>query len=620
MYKLLKPSLVFFCLGLLFPFSFSSATYQTPSEKLSELFLQQITDAENALARLEAATAQKPFFYAFRKKFKTLEWAFPLFFDPGSTEQLTNSKFWVLQQQLTGYAFEESGSLQIAEAEENYSLLKSQGGQFLSALKEKVSTIDISFPEALLAILNDIYQQYFLHLTGYDLIHTDQLLEEYPLMLQNYVQVLQILSHGATSNQKKQIKRIVRLLDQATQFTRKHSFESLDRASLFKKYLVPLQQNLQLLVASFQAPSPEWAKHLNWSAPPFSNDWLQAEAFLKNTAASPRDSLVALGALLFVEPMLSGNNKRACISCHKPSKAFTDGRQTSLGFDFSAKLSRNAPSLVNTVYSQRFGHDLNFSSLEEQIMSVINHHQEFRTSMPEIVAKLSTSQPYKTKFQHCFPASSAIDSIQVLTALSSYMASLVFLNSPFDQYMRGESDHIEPAVVRGYNLFMGKAACGSCHFAPLFSGLKPLAYQVQEYQSGYYHRLENGYPRKDQDPGLAKSSMKKRQADAGQYAFYFKTPTVRNLEYTIPYMHDGSWMSLDSLWTNHYSLLPAHKRSPSQSRAFEQKLLSESERQAILSFLSSLNEAPTFPDPELLELPLTDGTKAPVRRRAGGIY
>ena len=114
--------------------------------------------------------------------------------------------------------------------------------------------------------------------------------------------------------------------------------------------------------------------------------------------------------------------------------------------------------------------------------------------------------------------------------------------------------------------------------------------------------------------------MKKRQKDAGQYAFYFKTPTVRNLEYTIPYLHDGVWMSLDSLWANHYGVMPVYKRSTLQTLASDNKLLSESERQAILSFLSSLHEESRFPDPELLELPVTDGTKAPVRRRAGGIY
>lgn len=622
MHGLLKPFTVFFCLGLLLLLSFSQTRYQSSSERLSTVLLQQIAEAENVLSLLGSTTADEQLFYDFRKRFKSLEWTYPLFFDPETVEHLTSSKFWVFQEQSTGYSFEETGSLQAAEAYGNYGRLKSELSKFFSELKEKISTTKFSFPEVVLALLNDIYQQYFLHLTGYDLINTDQLINEYQLLLQNYVQILQTLNQDATGHQKKQIKTTIHLLNHASKFTKKYSFENLDRASLFKKYLVPIQDNLSHLASDFQTPTPDWAKHLNWSVSPFSVDWLEPEAFIQDTIAYPKDSLVALGALLFVEPMLSSNNKRACISCHKPSKAFSDGRQTSLGFDFSAKLARNAPSLVNTVYNQRFGHDLTFTTLEEQILSVVNHHQEFRSSMQEIVAKLATSKQYSAKFQNCFKGSSSIDSTQVLRALSSYMESLIFLDSPFDQYMRGASDRIEPAVLNGYNLFMGKAACGSCHFAPLFSGLKPLAYQTQEYQSGYYHRVENGSPKKHRDLGVASSSLKKGKGDVEQYEFYFKIPTVRNLDFTIPYLHDGSWMSLDSLWKQYQYIIPVdEERSVSIKKiTTDKRSLSTTEIKQIRSFLNSLNEKPSFPDPELLELPLTDGTKAPIRRRAGGIY
>jgi cytochrome c peroxidase len=566
----LKPLIVFVCLGVLFPLRFPATSNYTSSKTISGRLVLQITQLEDLLDQLDAQAEDQDIFYAFRRELKTLAWTFPLFFDATTIEQITNSKFWAVKQQETGLVFEETGLLQMAELDQDYSALRREGGQWLAELREQLASVEITFSDVVMAMAMDIYQQYFLYLTGYDLIDTEQLLEEYRLVLQNYVELLLILKRNASDPQKKQIRKIIRILKRTARFTAQYAFEGLDRVGLFKKHLIPLQEHLRLLASSLATPMPRWAEPFNWSSEPFTDDWLRSEVFT-TTGNDQRDSLIALGALLFVEPMLSGNNKRACISCHKPSKAFSDGRQTSLGFDFSAKLSRNAPTLVNTVFSQGFGHDLTFRTLDEQILSVINHHQEFRSSMQEVVTKLSTSKGYQTKFQTCFPGSSSIDSAQVLTALSSYMESLVFQNSPFDRYMRGESDWIEPAVLSGYNLFMGKASCGSCHFAPLFSGLKPMTYQVQEYQSGFYHRIENDQLKKNQDAGLANSSVKKGKADADQYEFFFKTPTLRNLAYTIPYLHDGTCISLDSLLVHYHYLVPTKNGTNPAGQVLEER-------------------------------------------------
>ncbi|MEO0472035.1 MAG: cytochrome C peroxidase, partial [Bacteroidota bacterium] len=152
-------------------------------------------------------------------------------------------------------------------------------------------------------------------------------------------------------------------------------------------------------------------------------------------------------------------------------------------------------------------------------------------------------------FQEAFPDMAgrpAINPHSVNTAIAAYVASLRGFDSPFDQYVRGEKEEINPAVVRGFNLFMGKAACGTCHFAPGFQGLVPPLYHESETEV-------LGVPKEAQcevaeiDPDLGRYANGQPKNFVDFYKHSFKTSTVRNVALTAPYMHNGVYTSLEEV-------------------------------------------------------------------------
>ena len=133
------------------------------------------------------------------------------------------------------------------------------------------------------------------------------------------------------------------------------------------------------------------------------------------------------------------------------------------------------------------------------------------------------------------------------TAITAYVASLSSYNSPFDQYMRGETQSIDPKVIKGFNLFAGKAACATCHFIPTFSGLVPASFKESESEVlGVPEKwIPQGNMTLDSDQGRINSG--KPRDEAPHLAFSFKTTTLRNIAKTAPYMHNGAFNSLQDV-------------------------------------------------------------------------
>ena len=480
-------------------------------------------------------------------------------------------------------------------AEEALNTLRS----LLQELKSRTSEVYFDKDKVLYAIIINAYQHYFLSLTGHEIIDVERAPKEFERILMAYQKLLELLAVDFPADAPK-MDLGIHLLKQMQIDIKGKSFDELDRLALLKEHLIPFQDLLLSLIEQPEAIELENNPLSFETSNPFSEHWLNRTYFSKLPPALQGEQAIALGKLLFYEPMLSKNNKRTCASCHKAQKAFSDGRRTSLAFDFSSNLEQNAPALLNTIYNKKYGHDLRFSSLEEQIEFVVNNHQEFRSSFKEIKIKLSTSESYKQLFQEVFGEHTEIDSVSITGALKAYLATLTSFNSPFDQFMRGDSAKIDTLVAKGYNLFMGKAQCGSCHFAPLFSGLKPMSYTEQGAYSMYqnsFHQLAGTKP----EPTISKSEEKK-----------YKTPTIRNLKYTIPYGHDGSILELDSFLTWKKPL------QETSLRYIQYKTINPKEKHALKAFLASLNDATQFIPP--LDLPNTDGTLAPVSRRPAGIY
>ena len=191
-----------------------------------------------------------------------------------------------------------------------------------------------------------------------------------------------------------------------------------------------------------------------------------------------------LGKLLFYDPVLSGNNKRACASCHRDKMAFTDGLDKSLGFDGVNKIARNAPTLINASYQKLFFHDGRLFNLEEQANSVFNNAFEMNTNEKEIIQKLKQSEDYKILFKNAFKnkPDTSITPYAVFKSIAEFIKTLNSRNSKFDKYLKGDKVQLNSEEKNGYNLFAGKALCGSCHFFPLFNGTVPPMYNDNEFE------------------------------------------------------------------------------------------------------------------------------------------
>ncbi|MEN0051774.1 MAG: cytochrome c peroxidase, partial [Bacteroidota bacterium] len=437
-------------------------------------------------------------------------------------------------------------------------------------------------------LANSLNYHYLTTLNAYDRIDTEKALLEFKYVINTQIELL------SSKTLSLEAQKIVVQLDNMLLSLKNQSWEEVDRVLLYKQWIAPIIKQYSNLRIS----STKNEVHFDDSeALLFSSNFLNANTHTYDIDTTNFEDLEELGRLLFYDPMLSGNNKRSCASCHKPSKAFSDGRQTSIAFDYTSKLKRNAPSLINSIYKGRFLHDLSKDNLFDQITAVINHSMEFNTSWKEIEQKIESSEEYVQRFETCF-SSTSIDSNKVADALTAYLASLTSFNSPFDQYMSGKSKKEDAQLEAGYNLFMGEASCGNCHVPPLFGGINPT-----NFKEPLYFKV-NSPEIKKEEKGLATNEHYDER-----YNHFFAVPSLRNLNYTTPYFHNGSLLSLEAC-------IDAHTIEGSNFT----KELTENQKSTILYFLETLNDTTLTNTKERMNLPLTDGTLAPKKRRSAGIY
>ena len=266
--------------------------------------------------------------------------------------------------------------------------------------------------------------------------------------------------------------------------------------------------------------------------------------FVPGKKTNSTKELIDLGRTLFFDPALSANNLRACASCHQSKKAFTDGLPVSQSFEPGRVLSRNAPTIINSVLQRKLFHDGRAFTFEDQAGRVMSNPLEMHNDFSAVAEKLVASEEYRKLFYSVFYPNedTLISSRSILLAIAEYERSLIGMNSRFDKSISGRFDELSNDEKAGFNIFMGKAQCGSCHFLPLFNGLLPPNYVETEWES-------IGVPER------SNSTIKKLDSDIGRYGIIpaeifkhsFKTPTLRNIALTSPYMHNGAFNTLDEV-------------------------------------------------------------------------
>lgn len=240
---------------------------------------------------------------------------------------------------------------------------------------------------------------------------------------------------------------------------------------------------------------------------------------------------IALGEKLFFDPLLSRDKSTSCSSCHLPQHAFSD--TTSLSRGAAGRIGkRNAPSLINRAYGRAFFWDGRITSLEQQVMHPIADPVEMDLPSQEMVKRLRSKKPYDALFRDAYRR--APDSTGVALALASYIRTLRSGNSPHDLANDGDSSALTPAARRGAALFTGKARCTTCHIPPNFS-------DELFHNTGVAARTAARRDGVALDPGRV--AITGVVDDSGA----FKTPTLRDVERSAPYMHDGSFAALEDV-------------------------------------------------------------------------
>lgn len=403
--------------------------------------------------------------------------------------------------------------------------------------------------------------------------------------------LMNIFRTEAEKQNQNEVKSCYKLLASARKYLSTHNdFNSFNRLEFIENYGNPLYRSIRELSAKLGLDKNLGAQPLNSTTRNiFDGDAFNINYFSPNANYLVTNDRIELGRKLFYDPVLSGTKNRSCASCHKPEKAFTDGLKTAVGIDNNTFLKRNTPTLWNSALQTKQFYDSRTSMLENQLHAVVHSSEEMGGSLKEAVKDLKQKPEYVVLFSRAYPnLQDTISPFTIANAISSYIRSLIALDSRFDQYMRGDKAKLDSREKNGFNLFMGKAKCGTCHFMPLFNGLVPPEFSETESEV-------IGVP---QNNDKAKAVL---DADEGKYMFThsvvhrhaFKTPTLRNIELTAPYMHNGVYDNLEEVM-NFYNkgggkglgIAPENQTLP-----FDKLQLSKNEISDVIAFLKTLTDS-----------------------------
>lgn len=364
--------------------------------------------------------------------------------------------------------------------------------------------------------------------------------------IQVWCKVMRIYLAQLPKSSKKLRSEVEDLLDKTEKyFVINTDFGTFNRMELLTQYLNPLSTHLTTVRKTLNIPAGTRFAALNPEANNlFEADIFNLRFFMPDSSTRLFKERSELGKVLFFDPILSDNNERSCASCHKPEMAFTDGLGKSMSFTLD-QLPRNAPTVINSVFQPSQFWDSRVNSLEDQADSVIMNPNEMHGTSFEIVTdRIIASEDYIRLFNKAFPetVTQGISRKHIKSAIASYERTLVGLNSRFDKYMRGEKTALNTQEINGFNIFMGKGRCGSCHYAPLFNGTLPPHFTISDHRSlGVPVKDTMSKYELDSDIGLQHSSRNPL------FKASFKIPTVRNAALTAPYMHNGIYRTLDQV-------------------------------------------------------------------------
>jgi len=290
---------------------------------------------------------------------------------------------------------------------------------------------------------------------------------------------------------------------------------------------------------------------------------------------APTESEIALGRSLFFDKRLSPGGDMACSSCHDPGKGYSNRTASGTSHGPGYGYRRTPPHLYNLAWSTFFYWDGRVTSLEDQALSALVNPAELANKDPaEVVVRLSAVPAYVKKFEAAFGSGPSSDLIG--RALAAFERSIISNNSPFDQYLKGNTQAMSAGAVRGMGLFLGKAHCGQCHNGPNLTNNEFHNTGVVDDDPGFHYQDRQG----------------PKELAFTPYPFFatsqaFKTPGLRNVALTAPYFHDGSAPTLDDV-VEFYNQGSKRPGTPGLARPVRPLGLTAAEKKDLVEFMQNL--------------------------------
>lgn len=566
---------------------------QAPAERVKALFSKELAGLQSKVEQqLFSAVQQKDeqkikaAFIAARAQYKKIEYYVEYFF-PSSSAMINGAPIDEIElgenlvEQPTGFQVMEELIYEAPTAEKREALLNEVKKMQLNLKRMDRYNQQYEITDAQLfdAIRLELFRITSLGVTGFDTPAALQSLPEAAAALNGIMDVLSF--YGAGDNLHTTLKAAIEALGTAK------DFNSFDRLNFITTYLQPIGEQADQLRRELKIGTAASGSALQDDAVSlFQKNAFNVNKFVGNHTEYQSDAKIALGKLLFNSSILSNAGNRSCTSCHHENKAFTDGLATAEGL--TGKLLRNTPTLTYAGLQRGFFYDLKAGSLEDQALDVVHHKNEMDGSLEEASKRLNSEKTYTTAFAAAFKDKAGqADPWRIQNALASYIRSLSPFSSRLDKYMQGDKKQLNAEEKSGFNLFMGKAKCGSCHFAPLFNGTQAPLFQKSEAEVlGVPSRKDTINASIDKDEGRYTLNP------YPQYKYAFKTTSLRNVSKTAPYMHNGVYKTLEEV-------LDFYNRGggagigivlDNQTLAPDPLNLSKKEIQDIVAFLKTLDD------------------------------
>lgn len=288
----------------------------------------------------------------------------------------------------------------------------------------------------------------------------------------------------------------------------------------------------------------------------------------------PTPEKIALGKQLYFDKRLSADDTISCASCHDPAKGWSNGEQFATGVG-NLKGGRNSPTVINSAYYKLQFWDGRAKSLEDQALGPIQNPIEMKMTLDEVIPKLNKIAGYKEQFQKVFGTD--VTEEGVAKAIAAFERTVLSGDAPYDRFKAGDKSALSEAAQRGMKLFFGKANCSACHSGASFT-------------DSAFHNI--GLDSADE----GRFVISKLGGDKGA----MKTPTLREIARTAPYMHNGSLKTLEEV-VAHY--VKGGNNNPAQDEEIFPLKLSPEEQADLVTFMKEGLASASYPMIEAPELP-----------------